>query len=97
MQVSLQSIQYIYSKGIISLKIAKILLLTPSVHLLNSFDAEIRSTGNLRLFKRYLNKSVKGQKLVNFDQLLSELPISKKRKKPAASSCVQNSDEINQN
>ena len=49
-----------------------------SAHLWNSLDAEIRSTGNHQLFKRYLDNSVKDQKPVYFDQFLTELPISNK-------------------
>ena len=55
-----------------------------SAHLWNSLDAEIRSTGNHQLFKRYLDNSVKDQKPVYFDQFLTELPISKKCQKPSS-------------
>ena len=52
-----------------------------SVDLWNSLDAEIRSTGNHRIFKRYLDNSIKDQKPVKFDHFLTELPISKKDQK----------------
>ena len=53
-----------------------------SVDVWNSLDPEIRSTGNHCMFKKYLNNSVKDQKLVNLTRFLTKLPISKKRAKP---------------